>query len=112
MRIGHVELPVSDPLASADFYVGRLGFELVANQDDSFVWVRAGDLELLLKPGPPRAPGAFADVPSLTLYTDELPRDIQRLRDAGIAFAVDGPCFHFQDPDGHWLQLVDPADHT
>jgi catechol 2,3-dioxygenase len=112
MRVGHIELPVEDPVASGRFYVDVLGFELVANQGDTFVWVRAGDVELLLRPGPPRPAGARPEVTGITLYSDDLPADVERLRAARIELALEGPCYHFQDPDGHWMQLVDPADHT
>ena len=111
MRVGHIELPVADPVASGRFYVDVLGFELVANQADTFVWVQGGGVELLLKPGTAAA-GPFAAMPSITLYSGALASDVERLRAAGLDLVVDRGCHHFQDPDGHWFQLVDPSDHA
>jgi len=50
MRFGHLELFVRKPLQAKDFYTRALGFEIVAEQGEA-TWLRAGDLEILLRPG-------------------------------------------------------------
>lgn len=118
MRVGHLELPVANPLESMSFYVDTLGFELVDNQGDRFIWVRSGGLELLLKPRGPAFPpgdpdvGALPERRNLCLYTEDLRADLARLRARAVEPARgDGSCYYFRDPDGNQLQLVDPSDH-
>ena len=119
MRVGHLELPVANPLESMSFYVDMLGFELVANQGDQFIWVKAGAQELLLKPaeadsarGDPDT-GPLPTRRNICLYTDDLDAELVRLRGAGIEPTLgDGCCWYFRDPDGHQFQLVDPSDHS
>lgn len=113
IHLGHVELPVSDSLRSMAFYVDTLGFKLEVNQADRFIWVTSGDVVLLLRPG-------FAGVPdddlagvNLVLYTSALDAARAALEARGVAFESRANCLHFRDPDGHWLQLVDPGhDHS
>jgi catechol 2,3-dioxygenase-like lactoylglutathione lyase family enzyme len=113
MRIGHVELPVADPLRSLRFYVDVLGFELVDNQADRFIWVHLGGTQLLLRPGPPRPPGDPDETPNIVLYTEDLAALRAGLANRGLSFERRGACEYFQDPDGHWFQLVDPMeDHS
>ncbi len=110
MRMGHVELFVGDPVRSARFYVDVLGFELEADQGE-FQWVRLGDREILLRPGrnvsADRLDQASHD---LVLYSDDLARTRTELEGRGLEFSPhhDGGCLTFQDPDGHWWQLVNP----
>ena len=33
-------------------------------------------------------------------------------RDAGVEYTERTGCLHFRDPDGHWLQLVDPEEFS
>ena len=117
MRVGHLELFVRDPLASRAFYEDVLGAEVVAVQGDQFVWIKLGDVELLLRPGAPTPPAAaYGDAASgIVLYTDQLPDTARELRSRGLSFlGTDGSddCLTFTDPDGHWFMLVDPAHHT
>jgi catechol 2,3-dioxygenase-like lactoylglutathione lyase family enzyme len=116
MRVGHIELFVRDPLASKAFYADVLGGEVVAVQGDQFVWIKLGEVELLLRPGVPGRPtSAYADAASgIVLYTDDLPAQVRELRSRGLAFAgTEGSddCLTFADPDGHWFMLVDPSSH-
>ncbi len=116
MRVGHVELFVAYPMASKAFYVDVLGGEVVAVQQETFVWIRLGDVELLLRPGAAQEPtSAYGDTGSgLVLYTDDLPGKVRELRARGLSFrGVDGSddCLTFSDPDGHWFMLVDPSTH-
>lgn len=39
MKLGHVELPVHEPLRALGFYRDVLGFELEVNQADRFIWM-------------------------------------------------------------------------
>ena len=91
-------------------YVDVLGFELVANQGDRFIWVKCGGVEVLLKPGAGHEPRAFDDAPCIVLYTEELEARHAAFVSRGVTMRTEGNCHHFQDPDGHWYQLVDPTD--
>jgi catechol 2,3-dioxygenase-like lactoylglutathione lyase family enzyme len=112
VKLGHVELFVRDPLASRAFYEDVLGFNVVAVQDERFVWVENG----AVRPGTPpagRADYAAAGV-ALVLYTDDLDGEMAALSARGLAFSgCDGSeaCPTFSDPDGNWFMLVDPANH-
>jgi catechol 2,3-dioxygenase-like lactoylglutathione lyase family enzyme len=115
LKLGHVELFVRDPLKSREFYENILGFEVIAVQQEQFVWLSLGTLEILLRPGTPQsAPEYRASAAGLVLYTNELEKTVEQLTGRGLIFgAQEGSedCYTFKDPDGHWFQLVDPADH-
>ena len=115
IRFGHIELFVRDPEASRRFYVEVLGFELVAVQE-TVVWVKAGDAEILLRPtagDPPPSGREYGQAGSaVVLYTDDLAATRARLAARGLVFRGDdgGDDFPtFTDPDGHWFQLADPS---
>lgn len=120
MRIGHTELFVADPLASRDFYVGVLGFELVAEQGPAegpprYVWLSCGDREILLRPAgarPADPPASYQQARSaIVIYTDALEETTQRLRAQGLVInGEDTGCPCFSDPDGHWWQIVNPGE--
>ena len=115
MRIGHIELFVRDPLASRDFYELVLGFEVVAVQGTN-VWVKLGDVEILLRRGSGASGGAtYASATAgIVLYVDDLPAARAQLESRGLTFdGCDGgeKCPTFRDPDGHWFQLVNPQEH-
>ena len=117
VRVGHIELFVTDPLASKAFYADVLGGEVVAVQGDRFVWMKFGDVELLLRPGSSDAQAsAYGETRvSIVLYTDDLPAKAEELRSRGLVFrGTDGSddCMTFTDPDGHWFMLVDPSGHA
>ena len=65
MRFGHIELAVSDPMAALAYYTGSLGFELVANQNDTFIWLKKDDVEFLLRPQ-----GDY-DLPCVVFYSED-----------------------------------------
>ena len=44
-------MQVSDPMASLAYYTGSLGFELVENQDETFIWLKKDGVEFLLRKG-------------------------------------------------------------
>ncbi|MBD3163424.1 MAG: hypothetical protein GF346_13110 [Candidatus Eisenbacteria bacterium] len=111
MRFGHVELRVADPRQARKFYEDVLGFEVVAEQAEVFIWLKLGEVELLLRPGEnvARSPSFDASPSNIVLYTEDLPGAQKRLEERGVRFAgEDQGCPVFADPDGNWFQLVDP----
>lgn len=119
IRLGHIELFVRDPAASLPFYCDILGFEVVADQLPGGVWLRAGDVELLLRRGGQEAAASgtadhYAGArQGMVLYVDGLDECLATLRERGlVTLGTDGSdrCITFTDPDGHWFQLVDPAE--
>ena len=116
IRPGHIEIFVSDPITSKDFYTDVLGFQVQEIQLEQYVWLNLDDLTLLLRPGQPQsAPLSYqASNVGIVLYTDHLERTQADLLDRGIEFkGTDGSdrCLTFTDPDGIWFQLVDPNNH-
>jgi catechol 2,3-dioxygenase-like lactoylglutathione lyase family enzyme len=116
MRIGHLELYVSDPGRARAFYEEVLGFEVVAEQEGGFHWLALGGTEVLLRPGGSAGTAASYGEASegIVLYTDDLEGTVAELTARGLEFeGRDGSdrCLTFRDPDGHWFQLVDPGDH-
>lgn len=116
MRAGHIELFVADPLAAKEFYEKVLGFGVEVVQGDSFVWLNCGTMTFLLRPG--ESTERHSDYRSATsaivLYTEDLEMERARLETNGLEFrGTDGSdrCLTFTDPDGHWFQLVNPAEH-
>jgi catechol 2,3-dioxygenase-like lactoylglutathione lyase family enzyme len=112
MRIGHIEIFVRDPLRARQFYEETLGFKVTTVQADQFVWLKSGDLELLLRPaGAANRAETYQDASSaLVLYTSDLSRTRKELESRGLVFkATDGSedCLTFTDPDGNWFQLVE-----
>ena len=100
MKFGHIEMAVSDPKAALAYYTEQLGFELVANQDDTFIWVSKDGVEFLLRPQ-----GDYK-LPCVVFYSDE-PEATR------VPLERKGNCFHFEDADGNSFQVVDPnADHS
>ena len=109
MKIGHIELPVSDPKKSLSFYRDTLGFSVETVQGERYVWLRSGDVEVLLNPDLKRDP-VGASGQNVVLYTPELASAVQRLRERGVPMEERGNCHHFMDPDGNRFQLVNPGD--
>lgn len=118
--MGHIEVFVKDPMASKDFYCGVLGFELDTIQQDKFVWLRAGNYTILLRPAASHESTAgrggeyAAAEKGFVLYTNELESAKSELESKGLVFkGTDGSerCLTFTDPDGNWFQLVNPDEH-
>ncbi|MHC4937358.1 MAG: VOC family protein [Planctomycetota bacterium] len=95
MRFGHIELGVSDPMAAMAYYTGSLGFELVDNQNDTFIWLKKDDVEFLLRPQ-----GDY-ELPCIVFYSEDP-------ESHGVPVERKGNCFHFEDADGNSFQIVDP----
>jgi len=112
LRIGHLELFVSDVARSREFYERVLGFEVVSVQP-KVIWLKCGEMELLLRPAS-RSPAVATYDRSevgIVLYTDDLARTTRELESRGLQFRGHNGCDScptFSDPDGHWFQLVDP----
>jgi catechol 2,3-dioxygenase-like lactoylglutathione lyase family enzyme len=120
MKIGHIELFVSNPLESLKFYRDVLDFELVENQGDKFIWVKSGDVLILFRPGKnsdtrnEKGNNYQESSFGLVLYTDNLDESSKKLKERGLVFkGTDGSdkCLTFTDPDGNWFQLVNPNEH-
>lgn len=112
---------VTDVQTAIDFYTGHLGFTLDSSAAPAFADVRRGPLRLLLS-GPAssgaRATPEEANVPGrnrIHLVLDDLDVEIDRLREAGLAFrseVVAGPGGRqilLADPDGNLIELFQPA---
>lgn len=122
MNIAMVSIHVTDPAAAHDVYVRRLGFETVLAMPEMrlFIVTAPGEgqpTQLLLEPSdnPIAADymtGLFdAGFPAMVFGTADLDAEIERLRDAGIAFRGDVVCdssgrsIVFEDSVGNLLQL-------
>lgn len=112
--IHHVSINVDDLQAALDFYVGKLGLEVVDRPDLGFpgAWLSTGghELHLLELPDQP-AP----DAQHFAFRVADVDQTIGELRDAGIevsdAFEVQGggrQAF-FRDPAGNLLELNQPT---
>ena len=112
MKLGHIEIFVSDPLKAREFYQHILGFELVDVQGEQYAWFRKDQLEILLRPNR-TAPGTptYQDAPSaIVLYTANLSESKRELESRGLEFhGTDGSpnCLTFRDLDGNWFQLAE-----
>jgi len=114
MKIGHIELSVANPLKSKEFYVNVLGFKVVYNQDDKFLWLKLGEQEILLRPGQGiKHSETFNRSPSnIVFYTDNLVQKRSELVERGLKFiGEDHGSPTFSDLDGNWFQLVNPNEH-
>lgn len=114
MRLGHLEIFVRDANASRRWYED-FGFRVTEVQGGGrFVWMEAEGASILLRPrgaGGAASGGRTYDEggPALVMYTDDLPAAVARLAERGRhPCGEDGGCLLFRDPDGGWLQLVDP----
>ncbi|MEV4670284.1 MULTISPECIES: VOC family protein [Actinomadura] len=117
MTITHVRLltvPVSDLDTAKDFYAGKLGFDVVADQQNGPIrWLqlapKGAETSVVLADHTPAAPGSLQ---GLILATADLDGDCAALREAGVA--VDGPQdlpwgrqAVITDPDGNGLVLAE-----
>ena len=113
MKIGHIELPISDPMASRQFYEHVLGAKIEQIQGERFIWLTLGETVLLLNPGLEAPSGELVKRPNLVFYTSRLAERVAELEAKGVRFHERHGCFHFEDPDGNAFQLVDPGgDHS
>lgn len=113
MKLGHVELFVNDMQKSIDFY-RLLGCEVTVEQNEGrTVWLKSGEAEILLRKwdGAKGAGKRYGDHGAgLVFYVDDEPAAHARLAEAGVLPSsndTDG-CPLFLDPDGNWIQFVNP----
>jgi catechol 2,3-dioxygenase-like lactoylglutathione lyase family enzyme len=116
MEFGHVEILVEDPKRAQQFYCDVLGFELVSIQNEQFIWLKKGQLEILIRPGQKQETASrYEDVGiGFVVYTDNVEESLTELRKKGVEIkgTVDSSkCYTFTDPNGNWFQLVNPNDH-
>jgi catechol 2,3-dioxygenase-like lactoylglutathione lyase family enzyme len=115
LRLGHIELFVKDPSRSKQFYRDVFQFEIISEQG-KYIWLKSGEIEILLRPSKesPRAATYQDATVGFVIYTDDLAATLARLREHGLTpCGEDGSpkCPTFTDPDGHWIQVVNPKDH-
>ncbi|HEX9746488.1 MAG TPA: VOC family protein [bacterium] len=118
MKIGHIELFVSDLQKSLAFYRDKMGLEVTALQGEHFAWLKIGESEILLRSDYSPRLRKSADYQTsgngICFYTKELQAKMKELKSRGLEFSGDDgtpDCPTFHDPDGHWFQLVNPGKH-
>ena len=116
---------VHDVDAAIDFYVRRLGFEVVMHPAPAFAMLSRGDLRLLLNT-PGGSVGAGQELPDgrvpepggwnrIHLVVDDLAAEVERLRAAGLSFRSDiisgpgGSQIVLDDPAGNPIELFQPT---
>ncbi|OCP05772.1 MULTISPECIES: VOC family protein [unclassified Ensifer] len=119
----NVRYMVDDVEAAIAWYTTHLGFTPISNFAPAFADVRRGALRLLLS-GPASSagrpmPDGEKPVPGgwnrIHLIVDDLPREVERLRAAGVRFRneiVKGPGgaqILLIDPSGNVVELFQPA---
>ena len=121
-----VRYMVDDVAAAVDFYTRHFGFVVNTNSPPAFADVVRGNLRLLLsgpessagRPMPDGArpqPGGWNRI---HLITDELDREVTRLKTEGVHFrndVVSGPGGRqilVQDPAGNLIELFQPASRS
>lgn len=116
MYLGHIEIFVKNPLKSKEFYTEILGFIVEDIQQDKYVWLRKGEIEILLRPrqNDLQINNYQNTNIGIVIYTDDLVREVKELTSKGLKFKgtdLSEKCLTFTDPDGNWFSLVNPKDH-
>lgn len=116
MEPGHLEILAEDPNRTQKFYCDVLGFELTTIQGGQFIWLKKGQMEILIRPGQKQDTASrYEDAAvGFVIYTDDIEESLKQLRGKGVEIRgmVDSnKCYSFTDPNGNWFQLVDPNDH-
>jgi catechol 2,3-dioxygenase-like lactoylglutathione lyase family enzyme len=119
----NVRYMVDDVAEAVDFYTTHFGFTVRTDASPAFADVTRGNLRLLLS-GPASSAGrSMADgaLPGpggwnrIHFITDDLTRDVDRLREGGVRFRNDvvtgpgGAQILAQDPAGNLIELFQPA---
>lgn len=123
MRQVNIRYIVNDVDAALKFYCGTLGFEELMHPAPQFAMIAKGELCLALSapsgPGGGAAGSADGTRPTpggwnrIALVTDDLYRDVERLRTAGVPFrhevveGVGGRQVVIDDPSGNPVELFE-----
>lgn len=119
--VGRVAVPVTDQDRAIEFYVEKLGFELLGDTpyggDEGYRWVEvappAGGTALAIVP--PRPGGPTGIETNIILTTDDIDTAHAELRSRGVDVDDDvsrmgdpvPPMFWFRDPDANSLLVVE-----
>ena len=101
-RIDYVEIPVTDISKARDFLAAMFGWSF-QEWGDEYVSFNDGRLDGGLRLAPEAAPATGI---LLVFYSDDLERDLERVKDLGGTISQDifsfpgGRRFHFTDPVG------------
>jgi catechol-2,3-dioxygenase len=115
--IDHVVLYVRDLACSKQFYMGLLGMEW-EHGDDGAAFLRCGSQQVALfeaKPGAEIHAGSEVNHMAMRLGTGTREEVKAILEAAGCQVhgrPGDPDCLYFQDPDGHRLQVLTPAERS
>jgi catechol 2,3-dioxygenase-like lactoylglutathione lyase family enzyme len=119
----NVRYMVDDVAEATEFYTTHLGFTLRSSRLPAFADVTRGNLRVLLS-GPESSagrpmPDGVKPEPGgwnrIHLITDDLAKEIERLRAEGVSFRNDvvtgpgGSQILIQDPSGNLIELFQPA---
>ena len=112
MKLEHVAVNVSDPVAMADWYQRNLGMEIVRSMADKpfthFLRDSGGTMMLEVYRNPPDSVPPYADMDPLLLHfafvSDDPDTDTARLLQAGASLVTDE---HFDD-GSHIVLMRDP----
>ena len=110
-RINYVELAVGDVGAAKAFYEAAFGWSLAAF-GPSYAATTTGDVDLGLQGDPteaPAAPLAVIEVSGLDDWPDRVTAAGGTVVQPIFAFPG-GRRFHFRDPSGNELAIVEPGD--
>lgn len=116
MRLGGIDLYVSDLAASRAFYEGHLGFRATEPGPVSVTY-RAGQMTMRLIQDAGRAPASRDRSVDITLLVDDLDpmRAALEARGVRVSSTLDyivGRTADFYDPDGHWFSLYEPSEEA
>jgi predicted enzyme related to lactoylglutathione lyase len=116
MEPGHLEILAEDPIRTQQFYCDVLGFELTTIQNGQFIWLKKGQMEILIRQGRKQeaVPRYEDSRVGFVVYSDNIDESLRKLNEKGVEIKgmVDSSkCYTFTDPNGNWLQLVNPNDH-
>ncbi len=115
--ISVVWLPVTDVGRAVDFYGQTLGLS-VAQQQDEWAEVEAGDVKIGLNARDEETPGGDGGAVIAFKTQADLDGAVEQLQTKGIEFAGRisehpwGRIATFRDPDGNDLQLYEPPQTT
>jgi len=122
-ELANVRYMVDDVERAVGFYTEHFGFEVLSSHPPAFADVVRGPLRLLLS-GPSSSagrpmPDGRAPRPGgwnrIHLIVDDIERDVERLRAAGLRFRNDivtgpgGKQILVEDPAGNPIELFQPA---